>query len=175
MAAASAASGSRKRAAADQEPTACRSSPAKRRRYALGSADDYEQLEVVGEGSFGVVIKARDRRTGSMVALKRLHSALGFDAVRVEAACQHACRGHPSIVEIKNVVADAKTGEIFLVMEFVGSSLRDQIMRSRPEDLVREMMRKLIGAAHKMHSSRVIHHDIKPENILVGFFGSRGR
>ncbi|XP_006662184.2 putative cyclin-dependent kinase F-2 [Oryza brachyantha] len=176
MAAASAAAGSRKRAAADQEPTACGSgsgsSPAsKRRRYALGSADDYEQLDVVGEGSFGVVIMARDRRTGGKVALKRIHGAQGFDAVRIEAACQHACRGHPSIVEIKNVVADAKSGEVFLVLEFVGSSLRDELPWSRPEDLVREMMRTLIDAAKKIHSSRVIHRDIKPENILVSAFG----
>ncbi|KAF0930943.1 hypothetical protein E2562_038127 [Oryza meyeriana var. granulata] len=169
-----AAAGSRKRAAPDQEPTTCGSSPAagaKRQRYALGSVDDYEQLDVVGEGSFGVVIKARDRRAGKKVALKRLHGAPDFDAVKVEAACQHACRGHPSIVEIKDVVADAKTGEIFLVMEFVGSSLRDEIPRARPEDLVRVMMRQLIDAAKKMHSSRVIHRDIKPENILVGALG----
>uniref|UniRef100_A0A0D9XHW6 [RNA-polymerase]-subunit kinase n=1 Tax=Leersia perrieri TaxID=77586 RepID=A0A0D9XHW6_9ORYZ len=172
----------RKRAAADApDPRACGSSPAsgaKRRRYNLGSADDYEKLEVVGQGAFGVVMKARDRRTGKMVALKRLigvdegaRFAPDFDALRVEVACQHACRGHPSIVEIKDVVGDGKTGEIFLVMEFVGNSLREELPRARPEDLVRVMMRQLVGAANKMHASRVIHRDIKPENILVSFFG----
>uniref|UniRef100_J3N118 [RNA-polymerase]-subunit kinase n=1 Tax=Oryza brachyantha TaxID=4533 RepID=J3N118_ORYBR len=165
---------SSKRAASDQESASRESSPdsggGKRRRYVLDSADAEQPARAGAEGSFGVVIKARDRRIrGRKVALKRLHGAgQGFDTVRVE----HACRGHPSIVEIKNVVADAKSGEVFLVMEFVGNSLRDQIPWSRPEDLVREMMRKLIDAAQKMHSSRVIHRDIKPENILVGAFGA---
>uniref|UniRef100_A0A0E0HWN7 [RNA-polymerase]-subunit kinase n=1 Tax=Oryza nivara TaxID=4536 RepID=A0A0E0HWN7_ORYNI len=151
---------SRKRAAApDDEPTATGSTTpaAKRpRRYALASVDDYEQLDVVGEGASGVVIMARHRRTGNKVALKHLpHGARDFDAVRVEAACQHACRGHPNIVQIKDVVADANTGDVFLVMEFVGGSLRDELPRARPEKQVRFMMRQLVDAAKKMHASHV--------------------
>jgi cell division cycle 2-like protein len=125
-----------------------------------------------------VVVRARDRRTGKVVALKRLigadeggRFAPNFDALRLEAACQHACRGHPNIVQIKDVVADAKTGDLFLVLEFVGGSLRDEFPRARPEDIVRAMMRPLVDAAKKMHASRVIHRDIKPENILVSFSG----
>ncbi|KAL5224465.1 hypothetical protein ABZP36_011104 [Zizania latifolia] len=164
----------RKRPAAeDPEPRPCASSPAgggKRRRYALGSADDYEKLDVVGNGTFGVVVKARDRRTGKKIALKRL---LGEDegAWKVEATCQTACRGHPSIVEIKDVVRDGKTGEIFLVMEFFGHRLREHQLLPYSEDVTRVMMRQLVDAAKKMHSSRVIHRDIKPENILVSFGG----
>uniref|UniRef100_A0A0E0IPK4 [RNA-polymerase]-subunit kinase n=1 Tax=Oryza nivara TaxID=4536 RepID=A0A0E0IPK4_ORYNI len=259
---------SRKRVAADDpEPRSCcgssQASGPKRRRYNFGSADDYERLDVVGQGAFGVVVRARDRRTGKVVALKRLigadeggrfapnfdalrleaacqHACRGhpnivqikdvvadaktgdlflvlefvggslrdefprarpedivrammrplvvalkrligadeggrfsrdFDALRVEAACQHACRGHPNIVQIKDVVADAKTGDLFLVLEFVGGSLRDEFPRARPEDIVRAMMRPLVDAAKKMHASRVIHRDIKPDNILVSFSG----
>uniref|UniRef100_A0A0E0M5L4 Protein kinase domain-containing protein n=1 Tax=Oryza punctata TaxID=4537 RepID=A0A0E0M5L4_ORYPU len=171
-----AAAGSRKRAAAteDEPTTAHGSSPAaagaKRRRYALASVDDYQQLDVVGDGASGAVIMARHRRTGNKVALKHLpHGARDFDAVRVEAACQGACRGHPNIVQIKDVAADANTGGIFLVMEFVGGSLRDEIPRALPEKLVRVMMRQLVDAAKKMHASHVIHRDIKPENILNSF------
>uniref|UniRef100_J3N0Z6 Protein kinase domain-containing protein n=1 Tax=Oryza brachyantha TaxID=4533 RepID=J3N0Z6_ORYBR len=116
---------------------------------------------MVGQGAFGVVVRAQDRRTGKNVALKGLlgvddgaRFAPDFDALRVDAACQHAYRGHPSIVEVKNVVSDGKTGEIFLVMEFVGSSLREEMPRARPEDLVRAMMRQLDVAAKKMHDSR---------------------
>ncbi|XP_015613847.1 putative cyclin-dependent kinase F-2 [Oryza sativa Japonica Group] len=174
---------SRKRVAADDpEPRSCcgssQASGPKRRRYNFGSADDYERLDVVGQGAFGVVVRARDRRTGKVVALKRLigadeggRFAPNFDALRLEAACQHACRGHPNIVQIKDVVADAKTGDLFLVLEFVGGSLRDEFPRARPEDIVRAMMRPLVDAAKKMHASRVIHRDIKPENILVSFSG----
>ncbi|KAL5201211.1 hypothetical protein ABZP36_035565 [Zizania latifolia] len=126
-----------------------------RRRHALRSADDYEKHDVVGKGAFGVVVKARDRRTGKKVALKRGvgedeggHGVSDFDAWKVEAACQAACRGHPSIVEIKDVVRDGKTGEILLVMD---SSMRPRRCTAR--------------------ASSTGHRDIKPENILVSVVG----
>uniref|UniRef100_J3N0Z2 Protein kinase domain-containing protein n=1 Tax=Oryza brachyantha TaxID=4533 RepID=J3N0Z2_ORYBR len=41
-------------------------------RYDLGSADDYERLDVVGQGTFGVVFRARDHRNSKNIALKCL-------------------------------------------------------------------------------------------------------
>uniref|UniRef100_J3N0Z8 [RNA-polymerase]-subunit kinase n=1 Tax=Oryza brachyantha TaxID=4533 RepID=J3N0Z8_ORYBR len=151
----------------------------KRWRYNLGSTDDYERLDVVGQGAFGVVVRVQVLQDhGKNIALKRLlgtddgaHFTPDFDALRVKAACQHACRSHPSIVEIKNIVADGKTGEIFVVMEFVGSSLREEIPRARLEDLIREMMWQLVTPAKKVHDSQVIHRDIKSENILISVVG----
>ncbi|KAG8046666.1 hypothetical protein GUJ93_ZPchr0008g12395 [Zizania palustris] len=155
-------------------PEPCsRDGGAKRRRYAFafGSVDDYEKLDVVGHGTFSVVYKARDRRTGKKVALKHLVGGLDEGAWKVEAACQAACRGHPSIVEIMDVVRDGKTGGIFfVVMELLECSLRQKRFYY-PEDVTRVMVRQLVDATKKMHSSRVIHRDIKPENILSAFDG----
>ncbi|XP_015697266.2 uncharacterized protein LOC107305130 isoform X1 [Oryza brachyantha] len=106
-------------AAGDPHPTGVPSSVGrvKRWRYNLGSTDDYERLDVVGQGAFGVVVRVQVLQDhGKNIALKRLlgtddgaHFTPDFDALRVKAACQHACRSHPSIVEIKNIVADGKT------------------------------------------------------------------
>ena len=108
----------------------------KRPRFEFGSIYNYEKLEVLGEGTYGVVVKARDQRTGETVAVKWIHGGEGDGedgaarlraAVLREAGCLDACRGHPSIVELRGVAADEATGDLFLVMEFVGPSLQRRL------------------------------------------------
>uniref|UniRef100_K3YUA2 [RNA-polymerase]-subunit kinase n=1 Tax=Setaria italica TaxID=4555 RepID=K3YUA2_SETIT len=162
-----------------EAPTAARKRPApdgtcppaaakKRARYQFASIHDYEKLEVLGEGSYSVVFKARDRRTGEKVAVKWIRGGGGGpdrSAVFREAGCLAACRGHPSIVQIKDVATNEATGDLFIVMELVGSSLRDWLTRPLSEDQTRAFMRQLLDATKKLHGTRTLHRDIKPENI----------
>ncbi|KAL6611213.1 hypothetical protein ACP70R_039141 [Stipagrostis hirtigluma subsp. patula] len=150
----------------------------KRARFMFGSIYDYERLDVLGEGSYGVVLRSRDRRTGETVAVKWVrpdaggHGAPDLCDVFREAGCLAACRGHPSIVELRDVAADAATGDVFLVMEFVGPSLHDQLTRPCSEAETRAFMRQLLRGAERMHGAGLIHRDIKLENILVGRGGA---
>jgi cell division cycle 2-like len=131
-------------------------------------------LNELGAGAFGVVTRARHRRTGETVAIKWIRGGGGgFDAFVREAGCLAACRGHPSIVQIRDAATDAATGDLFLVMEFVGPCLRDWLTRPVSEDVARSFMRQLLSAAAKMHAApmAMIHRDIKPENILVSVSG----
>ncbi|KAL6902172.1 hypothetical protein ACP4OV_005048 [Aristida adscensionis] len=167
---AAAAVATRKRPAPDGacRPAAATAPAEKRRRYRFTSIDDYEMLEELGRGAYGVVAKARHRRTGETVAVKWIP---GGDGAR-EAGCQAACRGHPSIVEIKDVAADGESGDLFIVMELVGPSLRRRLTTVPfAEAEARAAMRQLLSAAEKMHATRTIHRDIKPENVLVGADG----
>ncbi|VAH14568.1 unnamed protein product [Triticum turgidum subsp. durum] len=143
----------RKRPAAGQEP---RVHGGKKPRYAFGSITDYEKLEVLGEGTYGEVFKARDRRTGKKVAVKWVrgngaggHGPPDIRAITREAGCLGACRGHESIIEILDVATDAETGDVFLVMELVadGRTLRESLWRPVSEDVTRVMMEQLLDAA----------------------------
>ncbi|CAL4925368.1 unnamed protein product [Urochloa decumbens] len=151
----------------------------KRPRYQFGSIYNYEKLEVLGEGTYGVVVKARDNRTGETVAIKwiRPDAAYGggggsgapdLHAVFREAGCLSACRGHPSFVQMKEVVADEVTGHVFIVMEFVGPSLDSRLTRRFSEGEARAVMRQLLRGAESLHGAGIIHRDIKPDNVLVG-------
>jgi len=120
----------------------------KRPRFEFGSIYNYEKLEVLGEGTYGVVVKARDQRTGETVAIKWIRPGVAPDlsAVFREAGCLSACRGHPSIVQMREVAADEVTGHVFIVMEFVGPSLESRLTRRFSEGETRAIMRQLLRA-----------------------------
>ncbi|KAL6911930.1 hypothetical protein ACP4OV_000735 [Aristida adscensionis] len=151
----------------------------KSRRVPILCTADYEEISCLGAGGFGDVVMARHRATGEAVAIKRLRSADGRNGELLrEARFLDACckSGHPFLVGYHGLARDRATGELCLVMEYVGPSLRDYLRgrRSRgspplPEATVRAVMWQLLAGAQSMHDvHRVVHRDIKPANILVG-------
>ncbi|WVZ49472.1 hypothetical protein U9M48_000830 [Paspalum notatum var. saurae] len=143
--------------------------------------EDYERLVKIGEGASGVVYKARDRRTGETVAIKRLRAGGGngeagaaFEAAfRREVRCLEACRGHPSLVALRAAHLDPYTGEAFIVMDYAGRCLAD-VMRDdgragKPftEPEARRVMRALLEGAAALHARGVLHRDLKPANVLL--------
>jgi serine/threonine protein kinase len=138
MSAAAAATATRKRPAPDGTDTGGGGAgrKGKQARITLGSIGDYETQEAIGAGSFGVVVKARHRGTGEAVAIKCArkapNSTSNLRRILREAGCMAACRGHPSVVGIRDVVVDAATGDAFLVMELVAGGSLLRLQRTRP-------------------------------------------
>ncbi|KAJ1294640.1 hypothetical protein BS78_01G160900 [Paspalum vaginatum] len=140
---------------------AAASAARKRRRIAVGRADDYVEISRLGQGAFGAVVKARHRATGQEVAIKRLRPDADPSEVFREACfLEDASASNPFVHR--------------LVMEFVGPSLSDVLRRHRaarappmPEASVRAAMRQLLTGAGMLHASGIVHRDIKPQNILV--------
>jgi cell division cycle 2-like protein len=166
----------RKRPAPTGTISCCSAAACKKRpRHEIGSIYNYKKLEVLGEGTYGVVLKGRDLRTGETVAIKWIRpdddgagGVTDLRAVFREASCLEACRGHPSIVQMKEVAADEVTGHVFVVMEFVGPGLHTRLTRRFSEAETRAMMRQLLRGAEKLHGAGMVHRDIKPDNVLVG-------
>ncbi|KAL5206380.1 hypothetical protein ABZP36_034589 [Zizania latifolia] len=128
----------------------------------------YECLGKIGDGAAGVVHKARDRRTGETVAVKRLRGGIiaggyGGDADEEflrEVRCLEACLGHPSLVELR--AAHRENGAAYyIVME----SEMDQL--NRVFDTVgMQDMRSWPGFARLPRAESALCHRARPPSRL---------
>lgn len=86
------------------------------------SVNEFEKLGRVGEGTYGVVYRARDGATGAVVAIKRVKmenetGGMPVSSIR-EIALLRRARGHPNIVRLLDVVIGRDLSAVFLAMEF---------------------------------------------------------
>ena len=136
----------------------------------------YEVLEEIGRGGMGIVYRARDPGLGRDVALKRPipeHvSDPDFRRRFLREARAIAAVAHPNIVSIYEVLEHE--GSPWLAFALVpGESLR-QVLKRRGALPVQEVLRygqELAEALHAAHSHRVLHRDIKPDNVIVNDSG----
>ncbi|XP_029030354.1 serine/threonine-protein kinase 36 [Betta splendens] len=133
--------------------------------------DSYHVLELVGEGSFGRVYKGRKKYTGQVVALKFMpklgRSEKELRSLRREIEIMRDLQ-HPNIVQLFDnfetesdvvVVTEYAEGQLFQILEDDGFL---------PEGQVREIACQLVSALYYLHSHRILHRDMKPQNILLG-------
>ena len=132
----------------------------------------FEIEDEIGRGGMAVVYQARDVRLHRKVALKVLPPELAFRAeVKsrfLREAQMSAQLSHPNIVPIFTV--DEIDGVVFFSMGLVeGETLAQQLARDPrpPIATVRSLMREVADALAYAHARRVVHRDVKPDNILV--------
>jgi len=131
----------------------------------------YDITEVLGEGTYGKVRKARCRNTGEFRALKEMKLSNRDEGVPSTAIREIAILkelSHENIVRLIDVFC--KPGELVLVFELLDSDLKKH-MRSLGGPLspsrVRDFSRQLLKGMEFCHANRIIHRDLKPQNLLI--------
>jgi serine/threonine-protein kinase len=132
----------------------------------------YELIEVLGEGGMGRVYKVRHvalERTFAMKVLRReLATDEGLvtrflDEVRATAAVTH-----PNVVQIMDCGVLTSGAPYFVMELLLGTTLR-QILNGGPLSIERgiPIVRRVAAALGAAHAARVIHRDLKPDNVFV--------
>ena len=131
----------------------------------------YTVLERLGRGSSGQVFRARRREDGAEVALK-IMSAAGPDVLASRQAEFEILRQlrHPNIVQGFEFLCSGTTAAIALSYH-PGSTLqkavRDSPAARLPETDSQRLARQLVSAVAYLHEHRIVHRDVKAENLLV--------
>lgn len=133
---------------------------------------EYERLGKISEGTYGVVYKARDKKTGDIVALKKVKMGKEREGFPVTALREINILGslqHPSIVEVKEVVMDDFNG-VYMVMEYIDHELKGYMERMKQpfsQSEVKCLMLQLLEGLSYLHDNWVIHRDLKTSNLLL--------
>lgn len=136
------------------------------------SLDTYQKLEKIGEGTYGVVYKAKHKLTGELVALKKIRLECDDEgtpptAVR-EISILKEVKSHPCIVQLLDIVH--QTGKLCLVFEFLLMDLKkyiDTVDGPIDKQLVKSYTYQICDGIEYCHSKRIIHRDLKPQNLLI--------
>ena len=132
----------------------------------------YELMEKIGSGGMAIVYKARCRLLNRFVAVKMLRPEFNDDIEflkRFETEAQAAAAlSHPNIVSVYDVGTHDKIH--YIVMEYVeGVTLKEFLSDTGPlpiEKIV-DFSSQIASALEHAHAKKIIHHDIKPHNIII--------
>jgi len=131
----------------------------------------YQKLEKIGEGTYGVVYKAKDRVTGEMIALKKIRLEAedeGIPSTAIREISLLKELQHSNIVRLYDVVHTER--KLTLVFEFLDQDLKkylDVRDGGLQPAIMKSFLYQLLRGVAYCHHHRVLHRDLKPQNLLI--------
>ncbi|XP_011195887.1 cyclin-dependent kinase 1 [Zeugodacus cucurbitae] len=135
--------------------------------------EDFQKIEKIGEGTYGVVYKGRNRVTGQIVAMKKIRLESDDEGIPSTAIREISLLKelkHPNIVCLEDVLMEEN--RLYLIFEFLSMDLKKYMDSLPPEkpmetELVRSYLYQITNAILFCHRRRVLHRDLKPQNLLI--------
>lgn len=145
----------------------------------FNSIDDYERLEKIGEGTYGVVYKARAKTTGEIVALKKIRLDGDCDGVPSTAIREISFLkelDNFNIVKLHGVLHSNGDRKLHLVFEYLDQDLKKYIDSFNgnqiPQWIIKSYLYQLLLGVAFCHEKRILHRDLKPQNLLINDQGA---
>lgn len=144
------------------------------------SVEEFQCLNRIEEGTYGVVYRAKDKRSDEVVALKRLKMEKekeGFPITSLREINTLLKGQHPNIVTVREIVVGSNMDKIFIVMDYVEHDLKSLIetMKHKKQVFlpgeVKCLIQQLIRAVAHLHDNWILHRDLKTSNLLLSHKG----
>lgn len=139
--------------------------------------------EILGQGTCATVRKITKRGNatpGGVALITKTYKTDDEEIVNIanrEFQILRLVRGHPNVMQCREIVVDTLNGRVDLILRMApGISLSSLVSKEGRlnEDRARPILECLLKALLWCHSKRVVHRDVKPDNILVNEDGDRG-
>ena len=133
--------------------------------------EKYQKLDKVGEGTYGVVYKCQNKETKKLVALKKIrleNEDEGMPSTAIREISILKQLHHPNIVNLLDLIHGEK--KLYLVFEFLDHDLKKYLnLNGSPlsPQLVKSYLYQILLAIKYCHSKRILHRDLKPQNLLI--------
>lgn len=130
----------------------------------------YKISKQLGDGTYGSVLKAINKASGEVVAIKKMKKKFYSweECLQLREVKSLKKLGHPNIVKLKEVIRE--NDELYFVFEFLDGNLYE-LMKDRdkliPEAKIRNFIYQILQGLAYMHKHGFFHRDMKPENILI--------
>lgn len=143
-------------------------------KFGFNPPTTYKRLNEVGDGTYGVVYKAENTQTGQIVALKKIkldvqNEGIPSTAIREIALLREI--EHENIVQLLDVVSTET--QLQLIFQFMDKDLREFIDEHKTKNSqlqkmhIKSIMFQILRGVADCHAKRILHRDIKPQNILL--------
>lgn len=146
-------------------------------------ATKYRVISTLGRGTYGEVVSGQPLSdpTGPRVAIKKISFDLIHENLFIVFREISILRSidHPNIISLSHVITPKTCDYVLLVTELCeGGDLRKYIKqkfsdRKVPSTMIFEILEQLVDAVAYLHDNRILHRDIKPQNILCDENGEK--
>jgi serine/threonine protein kinase len=136
--------------------------------------NNYAKINRIGEGTYGTVYKALDKKSNTIVALKRIlmhnEKMIGFPLSSLrEISALKQCENNKHCVNLLDIVVGRSRDSIFLVLDYAEhdlSKLTKKFKKPFKESEIKTLILQLLSALSYLHSKKIVHRDIKMSNLL---------
>lgn len=134
----------------------------------------YKKISKLGEGTYGVVYKCIDTITQKKVAIKKIKCfdpTQGIPSTTLkEISILREC-SHPNIVRLEKIEHEDGQRKLYLVFEMLemdlGTFLRQNWRNKMLEEVAKKILYEILKGLDYLHCNRILHRDLKPDNILL--------
>ena len=136
-------------------------------------ANRYKKICVLGEGTYGVVYKAEDIKDKRIVAIKKIRlesEEEGIPSTTLREISTLKELEHPNIIKIENIHYEPIKKKLYLVFEYIKYDLRKYLKslgKAMDPKIIKSFLKQLISGLLHCHSRRILHRDLKPQNLLI--------